>query len=114
MRDAADPSPVADDDDVLFVAEVSAPAVPDDVLLVTEVSAPAVNDAAPPAPRAFAADAAGSSPLSVAPLSELAAVAHRSTRCSTPARSAAPQAYARITGSILVQAVWPTVLSWGP
>ena len=60
MRDAADPSPVADDDDVLFVKEVSAPAVP---------------DAAPPAPRAFAADAAGSSPLSVAPLSELAAVA---------------------------------------
>lgn len=51
VRDAADPSPVADDDDVMFV---------------TEVSAPAVNDAAPPAPRAFAADAAGSSPLSVA------------------------------------------------
>ncbi len=60
VRDAADPSPVADDDDVLFVKEVSAPAAPDD---------------APPAPRAFAADAAGSSPLSVAPLSELAAVA---------------------------------------
>ena len=60
MRDAADPSPVADDDDVLFVKEVSAPAVP---------------DAAPPAPRAFAADAAGSSLLSVAPLSELPAVA---------------------------------------
>ena len=60
VRDPADPSPVADDDDVEFVKEVSAPAVP---------------DAAPPAPRAFAADAAGSSPLSVAPLSELPAAA---------------------------------------